>query len=146
MAPKFLAMFLLMLINLALFCFNPTNAATCPNLNSCLNFQSGSSGCCSLLKELNQSDATFCLCISLKNTGQSGSIPLIGGLGPTLLNNVPLIGNLIPGLISGLLPVFGNIPAVGPILGGGAAGSQGVSQQFANIVNVCGLISTITCA
>lgn len=151
MAPKLLAMFLLMLINLTIFCFNPTNAAaTCPNLNSCLNIQSGSTECCSLLKGLTQSDATICLCIGLKTTGQSSSLPLLGGLIPGLIpgliNNLPLIGGFIPGLIGGLLPGVGTIPTVGPISGGSAAGSQGVSQQFANIVNVCGLVSTITCA
>ncbi|CAO2827116.1 unnamed protein product [Amaranthus hypochondriacus] len=104
MASKSVAAILL-LVNLALFCFVSSNATvTCPDLNVCvdianslLNVQFGSQSrtqCCQLLAGLVNADAALCLCTSLKYTSLGNVVgtalgllnSLLGGLTGAILN------------------------------------------------------------
>ena len=106
-----------MVFNLALFAFVSANAATCPDLNVCLevanglvNVQFGSqsrTACCQLIHGIADADLALCLCTSLKYTT----------LGSTL-------GGLLNSLLGGLL--------------GSLTGSDLLNKELVAVVNSCG--------
>ncbi|XP_021754423.1 putative lipid-binding protein AIR1B [Chenopodium quinoa] len=106
-----------MMVNLAIFAFVSANAATCPDLNVCLNIANelvnvplGSqsrTSCCELVHGIADADLVLCLCTSLKTT------PLGSTLGDLL--------NVLGGVL------------------GGFSGSDLLNQELLAIVNACGV-------
>ncbi|XP_021735724.1 hydrophobic seed protein-like [Chenopodium quinoa] len=103
-----------MMLNLALFAFVSANAATCPDLNVCLEVANGlvsvqfgsqtRTECCQLIHGIADADLALCLCTSLKYTP----------LGSTL-------GGLLNSLLGGLL-----------------GGSDLINKELVAVVNACG--------
>ncbi|XP_021735723.1 putative lipid-binding protein AIR1 [Chenopodium quinoa] len=108
-----------MMVNLAIFAFVSTNAATCPDLNVCVsiandlvNAQFGGqtrTECCELIHGIADADLGLCLCTSLKNT---------------------LLGSTLGGLLNALGGVLGGL--------GGLTGNDLLNKELVTVVNACG--------